>query len=129
MTIEEIKKANEEADAVREAEAKQEEAPVEPTPEEVAQKEAQEAYKVRQTALVQSVKALVETLVQDSRDFTVDELGWATDAFKNLLTIRTTSTEEHERLSKVMTKAQEEFYATKAKDLTLVKNETATETT
>lgn len=136
MTIEEIQAANEEADKQREAEmtaqgmtdalaSNQSPVPVvDKTLEQVAADQAEAdliaAVKVRQQALVDSVKALVEALVADVKEFTVDELGWASDAFKNLLTIRTTATVEHDAFAKVTKDAQDTYYSLKAKDLTVI---------
>ncbi len=135
MTIEEIQAENAKADLERVAQAEAEKVEVkevEPpklTPEEEEAQKAAEAFKARQNAVVEAVRGLVETLVNDSNEFTVDELGWATDAFKNLLTIRTTATEQHERLSKVLSDAQAEYYSTKAKDLIVVSHEVSPTTT
>lgn len=131
MTLEEIQKANEVADAARQAQATaettvvpaaQENATVsaDKTPEQLAQEAEVAAEKVRQDAVVTSVKGLIDTLASDPLEFSVAELGWATDAFKTCLQIRVTATKEHNEFAQVNSDAQKKFYALKLKDLTSI---------
>lgn len=92
-------------------------APVVPAEPTEAEKQLA-AFKVRQELVKTAIKGLVSTLFADPAEFTVDELGWASDAFKQWLQICTTATTQHEAFAKTNQDAQEAFYSLKVKDLT-----------
>ena len=87
------------------------------TPEELKAEADQVAIKVRQDAVKEIVKVLVAELFASDKDFTVDELGWASDAFSQWLKICTTSTQQHDEFAKTNSDAQDKFYTLKVKDL------------
>lgn len=100
-------------------------APVEPeVPKEKTPAELEAAaIEARKKSVQESIKVLVEALVNDPCEFTVDELGWASDAFSQWLKIRSTATKEHEEFAAKNTAAQDEFYSKKFKDLTFIYND------
>ncbi len=91
---------------------------VEKTPEQIKAEEEATFIKGRQEAIKTVIKDLVKQLFASEHEFTVDELGWASDAFKQWLQISTTATKEHEEFAQTNQEAQNKFYSLKVKDLT-----------
>lgn len=87
-------------------------------PEPTEEEKQQVVFKQRQELVKNAIKDVVATLFADPAEFTVDEMGWASDAFKQWLQICTTATVEHAAFAKANQDAQDTFYSFKVKDLT-----------
>ncbi len=80
------------------------------------QEKERAAEQARVELLKVTIEKLVDSLVQDN-DFTVWELGYAQDLFKDLMIIKTHSSKQYDELLKINNAANENYYAVLGKDL------------
>lgn len=72
----------------------------EKTPEEIKREGEQKKQEARIELLKEEVKKALETIINSEHNFTVAEVGFLPDIFKQWITIRTAATTEHEELLK-----------------------------